>query len=76
MTTLDEAWQAAEDALPEGWANGPTLFGYDVQDGGRFYIASVDAPVPFRAYRRLISGEADSPTAALLALAAKLKEPR
>lgn len=70
---LEEAWHEAEAALPDGWSNGPSLFGYDVMGGGRSYVATVYPPKPYpRARRPAIVADGSTPAAALRALAAKL----
>ena len=75
---LDAAWKRAEEALPEWWHNGPTvtlrLFGYDVEDGGRSYVAGVERAGAYKGARHIrITGDGDSPAAALVALAEKLE---
>lgn len=71
--SLDEAWAEAEAAMPEGWVNGPTLFGYDVQDGGRYYVANVE--VPRQKYQRneAVIGDGPTPADALHALTVALR---
>ena len=72
--SLDEAWAEAEAALPEGWfIGGLTNHGYRGQ-GERWLAQAYDGPVEDANYRTFKAEWADTPAAALHALAAKLRE--
>jgi hypothetical protein len=77
---LDAAWAEAEAALPEGWA----LFGVSRPGDAEKYWASATGPVvkgrcnmdrEHEDYPRE-NGYGDTPAAALIALAARLRENR
>lgn len=81
--TLDEAWTAAEAALPEGW----TIFGLQDPLGRAAWQASAASALPetigpceccgqdrHAAKRVYLFATADTPAAALAALAVKLRE--
>lgn len=78
MTTLDEAWAAAEAALPEGWCD-LMVWHFDPEpsdhhEPGHYGAKTADpertepSGDPFCVY-----GYGDTPAAALLALAEKLR---
>ena len=68
-----EACEAAVAGHP-GFENGPTLFGYDTQDGGRFYVAHYTHTGPSGRRGKRYDGMGDTPTAAYLALLTNLEE--
>ena len=70
---LGAAWAEAEAALPEGWDFGITMTG--VEGDGRYHASAAPLSSSF-AYRDGKYADADTPAAALRALAARLaKDP-
>lgn len=71
--SLDAAWQAAEAALPEGGKTTLMVSTLPVAFGGQVKAEAYAHPAN-RNYERMAAGSGPTPAAALLALAAALRE--